>query len=77
MIAMKKRTPVYLTVAIWLAGSGTAAAIAYDLNRSVHQKRGTSQPEASPAAALGATAAQDQGNVLCIPTITIVGRAGE
>lgn len=78
MIAMKKRTLVYLTVAIWLAGMGTAAAITYDLNRPVHPKRGTSQPEASPAAELSAAAAQEQGNVLCIPTITVVGqRAGE
>jgi hypothetical protein len=77
MIAMKKRTVVYLTVAIWLAGLGTAAAITYDLNRSVHQKHGTSKLEASPAAALAAAAAQqEEGNLLCIPTITIVGRAG-
>jgi predicted pyridoxine 5'-phosphate oxidase superfamily flavin-nucleotide-binding protein len=77
MIAMQKRTAVCLAVAIWLAGLGTAAAITYDPNRSVHQKHGTSQHEASPAAALAAVSVQEQGNVLCIPTITIVGRAGE
>jgi hypothetical protein len=77
MIAMNKRTVLYLTVAISLAGLGTAAAMTYDLNRSVPPKHGTSQPEASPAAPLAAAAAQEPENVLCIPTITIVGRAAE
>lgn len=77
MIAMKKRTVVYLTVAIWLAGLGTAAAITYDLNRPVHHKHGTSQPAASPDEELATWSAQEPGNVLCIPTITIVGRASE
>jgi hypothetical protein len=77
MIAMKKRTVAYLTVAIWLAGLGTAAAITYDLNRPVHQKHGGSQPAAAPAEELAAVAAQETGNVLCIPTITVVGRSSE
>jgi hypothetical protein len=77
MIAMKKRKVLYLTVAIGLAGLGTAAAITYDLNRPVHRNHAMSQPAASPAEELAAVAAQEPGNVLCIPTITIVGRARE
>ena len=80
MAPMKKRTAIAVTVGVWMAALGSAAALEYDLNRAPHLSRPhlasvTSLPAtpltaAPPAFALLASEVQP---VLVIPTITIVG----
>jgi hypothetical protein len=92
MMPMKKRTVLAVTLGVWIAALGSAAALATDLNRPSHFARPhvateTSQPGAPLAAApvarpvAAVDPAPEQQPVLVIPTVTIVGslhpQAGE
>ncbi len=74
---MKKRMAIAVTVGVWVAALGSAAALTYDLNRAVHLAGGT--PESTvplPSAEYAAVARPVQEPpVLYVPTITVVGRA--
>ncbi len=80
MKPMKKRTAIAVTVAVWMAALGSAAALTYDLNRTPHIAKAhlanvTSQtafPSSAAPTALTQPAPEAQP-VLYIPTITIVG----
>jgi hypothetical protein len=79
MMPMKKRTAIAVTVGVWIAAVGSAAALTYDLNRTPqiakpHFANAASHPvipsSAAPVAFVQPALEQP---VLYIPTITIVG----
>lgn len=76
MVPIRKRTALAVTLGVWIAALGSAAALTYDLNRTPHLTGVTSQPKmpmtAAPAAVV-VPAASELQPVLSIPTITIVG----
>jgi hypothetical protein len=84
MRTLKTRAIAILTVGVWTAAVGSAAALTYDLNRPLKWKGETpelSSPtgEASPqpvtvAPVATAPSAAQEETVLQVPTITIVGR---
>jgi hypothetical protein len=81
MRALTKRALVALTVSVWIAAVGSAAALTYDLNQPLQWR--TAPSDASPpagaspvlaAVAPAAPVAAREEAVLRIPTVTIVGR---
>jgi hypothetical protein len=75
MATMKRRTAIAVTVGVWLAAAGSAAALTYDLNRPLHLAK-TTLLRAAPVSAMHAAAPVSEiESVLVIPTITVVGRA--
>jgi hypothetical protein len=76
MAGMKKRTAVAVTVGVWVAGLGSAAALTYDLNRPLYYPLTTISRPAVPALdARSATViepVQELQSVLYVPTVTIV-----
>jgi hypothetical protein len=77
MTSMKTRTAIALSVGVWIAAFGAAAAITYELNRPLRSARATSQldePVTIAHAAIAESRAELQ-TVLYVPTITLVGRA--
>jgi hypothetical protein len=73
---------VVLTVGVWVAALGSAAALTYDLNRPLHENRATSQlveprlegmPFDAPREAVAAPVSEP-APAPYVPTITIVGR---
>jgi hypothetical protein len=86
MFPMKKRTAIAVTLGVWIAALGSAAALAADLNRPSHFARPhsanvASQPQAAVAPTPALDPAPEDQSVLLIPTVTIVGslhpQAGE
>jgi hypothetical protein len=75
MTTMKRRTAIAVTVGIWLAAAGSAAALTYDLNRPLHLAKTTSLRAAPVDAMHAAAPVPEIESVLVIPTITVVGRA--
>jgi len=76
MTSMKRRTAIAVTVGVWVAGLGSAAALTYDLNRPMHLA-GARSPLAKPINAEQAAVAEpvlELQPVLYIPTITVVGQ---
>ena len=74
---------VALTLGVWVAALGSAAALTYDLNRPLHEHRATSQlvesrlaemPFDAPRQAVAAPVSEPAPALYIIPTITIVGR---
>ncbi|HLK38139.1 MAG TPA: hypothetical protein VKU41_15360 [Polyangiaceae bacterium] len=76
MMATRERLLIGATVAVWIAGLGTAAALGYELNRPIQSLVATSHLSASVGAAHASPAVPtlEQAPVLYVPTITIVGR---
>jgi hypothetical protein len=76
MTEMKKSTAIAVTVAVWVAAAGSAAALAYDLNRPLSGGAASQLvvPLSAERAAV-AKPAQEPERVLYIPTITIVAQA--
>jgi hypothetical protein len=76
MVPMKKRTALAVTLGVWVAALGSAAALTYDLNHAPRIAQ-HSAPEVNaitfPAAPIVPTA--EPQPVLMIPTVTIVARA--
>jgi hypothetical protein len=75
MVPMKKRTAVAVTLVVWIAALGSAAALTYDLNSTPKLASATAQP-ATPSIAAPAAVARPASKtqaVLVVPTITIVG----
>ena len=74
---MKKRTAIAVTVGVWVAALGSAAALTYELNRPLHLAGGTSESAAPIRSAEYAAVARpvQESPVLYVPTITVVGRA--
>ncbi|HWW88580.1 MAG TPA: hypothetical protein VNZ26_33530 [Vicinamibacterales bacterium] len=73
---MKRRTAIAVTVGVWVAAVGSAAALTYDLNRPIHLPGATAQL-AVPINAEQAPVAEpvlELQPVLYIPTITVVGQ---
>ena len=75
MVPMRKRTAVAVTLVVWIAALGSAAALTYDLNSTPNLASATAQPTTPSAAAPVAVArpASKTQPVLVVPTITIVG----
>jgi hypothetical protein len=75
MVPMKKRTAVAVTLGVWIAALGSAAALTYDLNSTPHFASVTAQPTTPSTAAPAAVArpAPETQPVLVVPTVTIVG----
>jgi hypothetical protein len=77
MTIMKRRTAIAVALGVWIGGLGSAAAVTYELNRTLPLAGATSRP-ASPINAVHApfaTQGSEPESVLYIPTITIVGQA--
>ena len=76
MKAMKKRTAIAVTMGVWVAAVGSAAALTYELNRPVHwadaNPRGVA-PTGNTAHAVAQPVAELQP-VIYVPAITVVGR---
>jgi hypothetical protein len=76
MEAMRKRTVVALTAAVWLAAAGSAAALTVELNRPLAVVESTSQPKPAFSTTQAAEVPiAKAASVLNVPTVTIVGRA--
>jgi len=76
MTSMKRRTAIAVTVGVWVAALGSAAALTYDLNRPMHLAGATAQlavPIHAERAAVAESVLELQP-VLYIPTITVVGQ---
>jgi hypothetical protein len=75
MVPMRKRTAVAVTLGVWIAALGSAAALTYDLNSTPNFASVTAQPTTPSATAPVAVArpASKTQTVLVVPTITIVG----
>jgi hypothetical protein len=75
-MAMKKRTAVAVTVGVWLAALGSAAALTYNANRPEHiAARGGQADEPSDTAdADPAASIPEPEAVVCMPYVTIVGK---
>ena len=76
MTNTKRRTAIAVTVGVWVAALGSAAALTYDLNRPLHLAGATSQLAVPINAEQAALAEPVLGlqPVLYIPTITVVGQ---
>jgi hypothetical protein len=75
MVAMKKRTAVAVTMGVWVAALGSAAALAYELNRPVHWAEAISKVAApiGNAAYAGAQPVAELSPVIYVPAVTVVG----
>jgi hypothetical protein len=73
---MKKRTAIAVTLGVWIAAVGSAAALTYDLNRPL-QLASVAPRRESPFDTANAAVAgpPPEQSVLYIPDITIVGTA--
>jgi hypothetical protein len=73
---MKKRIAVAVTVAVWLAAFGSAAALSHHVNRASHL--GTiAEPSAPPLSAAPASLSEPVSElqpVIYVPTVVIRGR---
>jgi hypothetical protein len=79
MLAINEKSATAVTFGVWIAALGSAAALAYTLNRAPHARDIVSQVEAplatAPApAALAAESVSESPSVLYLPTFTIVGQ---
>jgi hypothetical protein len=77
MTARKQQAASAVTVAVWLAVLGFAAALTYRLNPREHWTSGASEL-AAPASATCVAQAEtvsEAPSVLSIPTVTIFGQA--
>jgi hypothetical protein len=76
MTTIKKLTATRVTVGVWLAAVGSAAALMYDLNRTPHLASDPAQSAAPShlAPPLLAPPASESQPVLYVPPVTIVGR---
>jgi hypothetical protein len=74
---MGKRVLVALTVAVWLAAAGSAAALTYELNRPLTVRETGSPPRPVFATARDTNVIRTSvpAPVLQLPTVTIAGRA--
>jgi hypothetical protein len=77
MTRMKRRTALAVTIGVWVAALGSAAALTYALNRPLHWVGTTSQLGARSGTARAASAepVSELQSVLYMPTITVVGQA--
>jgi hypothetical protein len=77
MAAMKKRMAVAVTVGVWMAALGSAAALTYNANRPENIAGGGSQVDA-PSDTAGAAAVEsipESEPVVYMQDVTIVGKA--
>jgi hypothetical protein len=84
---MKRRTAIAVTLGVWLAAVGSAAALTYDLNRPLRSAGATLQGTTTPSggqvaatlvpahAALSEAPSEPPGPVLYVSTLTTVGAA--
>ena len=75
MAGMKKRTAFAVTVGMWLAGLGSAAALTYDLNRPLHPVVVMSEPAVPALDATSAEVVEPAPSTLYVPEVTIVAMA--
>jgi hypothetical protein len=73
MTSMKRRTAIAVTVGVWLAAVGSAAALTYDLNRPLSFAGVAIEGAATPSGA--EVAAPLAVPVLYVSTLTRVGAA--
>jgi hypothetical protein len=79
MLAMNKRTVSAVTLGVWIAALGSAAALAFTLNRAPHGLDMSSPPAEVPLTTVSASAAFPQTvselpSVVYVPIATIVGQ---
>lgn len=76
MAGMKKRTAIAVTVGVWVASLGSAAALTYDLNRPLYYPVSTISQRTVPAldtrSGTVVEPVQEVQRVLYVPTVTIV-----
>jgi len=77
MKAMKRGTALAVTLGVWVAALGSAAALTYDLNRvpNVAQSPEPAVAVIAPRQAAPVKPAAEPQPVLTIPTVTIVAQA--
>jgi hypothetical protein len=82
MTSMKRRTAIAVTVGVWLAAVGSAAALTYDLNRPLRSAGATIEGVPTPSGAQVAAplvpahaALSEPPSVLYVSTLPIVGAA--
>jgi len=76
---MKKRLAIAVTVGVWLAALGSAAALSYHWNRASHLTS-VAEPSAPPLSAAPASFSEpvsESQPVIYVPTLTIRGRPHE
>lgn len=75
MLTMKNRTAVAVTLGVWLAAIGSAAALTYDLNRPLLPEPVTArlvEPLHAAHSAAITEATSPREHLLVVPTITLV-----
>jgi hypothetical protein len=72
MVVMKKRTAIAVTMGVWVAALGSAAALTYELNRPLHWAGVMSQLVA-PIRNTAYGAVAELQPVIYVPTVTVVG----
>lgn len=77
MTTLKNQAAIAVTVGVWVAALGSAAALTFDLNHALRWVSPPSQPAALTQAEYPAQAepVSEMQSVLYIPEITIVGHA--
>jgi hypothetical protein len=77
MAAMKKRTAAAVTVGVWIAALGSAAALTYSANRPGYLAGGGSQSDApsDTAGAAPVEAVPEPEPVVYMPDVAIAGKA--
>jgi hypothetical protein len=76
MARTRKRIAVAVTVAVWLAAFGSAAALGYHVDRASHSAS-VAEPSAPPLSAAPASLSEpvsELQTVIYVPTVTIRGR---
>jgi len=72
---MRKRTVGVITLGVWIAGLGSAAALTYDANRPARIAGTGAQVDAPSDTAGAVPLAPEPVSVLFMPEATIVGKA--
>jgi hypothetical protein len=79
MAMMKKRMMAVVTLGVWIAALGSAAALTYNANRPTQVAGGGSQADAPSdmvgGAPLASVPEQELESVLYMPDVIIVGKA--
>jgi hypothetical protein len=77
MTTIEQLTATAVTMGVWIAAVGSAAALTYDLNRAPHLASDAAQSSAPSqrAPALLAQPVSESQPVLYVPAITVVGRS--
>jgi hypothetical protein len=80
MAMMKKRMMAVITLGVWIAALGSAAALTYNANRPTQVAGGGGSQADAPSDMVGgapfaSVPGQEMESVLYMPDVTIVGKA--